>query len=213
MPRHHEIAASSHWLELIIIGLCPLFLVVDSAVQGVAIGLLVALTIVTISLIVGLSRKLIAFELHTLFMLIVSSTVASILILIVAAHFYGLYLAMGIYLPLIAINGFIFNQMEEIHFRENLLISLKYEVIASAAIILVFAVFGLVRELLINASLFRSFDFALGIFNRETGFVFIHKFGGFSIFEKSAGVLLILAMLIALFNFLSSLIKTSETMS
>jgi len=205
--------STTHPEELIILGLCPLFLVVESAIQGAATGLLVSVTLFAILLVIGGIRKFIIFELHILFMLIVSAGIVSIMMLLVASQFYGLYLSIGIYFPLLALNVFIFTQIEEIYFREHLLVSIKQGFIVSVLIIVVFSVFGLVRELFTDATLLRQFDFALGIIKPDSGFVLIENASGIAIFESGAGVLLILAMLIACMNFIASEPESNATAS
>ena len=200
-------------IQIAVAGFCPAFITVESAIQGMAVGLVISFAISMIVLLTALARRLIAFDVYMLFMTIICATLTALLSLILAAYFYGLYLSMRFYLALAVINGFIFfTRIEESCFRNGPIASLKHGLIVTMTIVAVFGIFGLVRELLINAAVFRQFDFDLGQFRGDaSGLVLFENFNSFALFEKSAGALLILALLVAAFNFIAGRRKSLTT--
>lgn len=187
-------------VQTVIAGFCPIFMVVESTIQGLATGALIALTVLTSMVLIGCARQWIDPDVRMLFVTIICATLAAILALLLAAHCYGLYLIIGVYLPLVALNCFTLARKQTGCFGNGLMALLKDGAIMTTAVIAVFGVFGLVRELFLHASVFKQFDFDLGQFKPDTGLVLFDHFNGVMLFANGAGTLLILATLMAAAN-------------
>uniref|UniRef100_A0A7C6EMM3 Electron transport complex subunit RsxE n=1 Tax=candidate division WOR-3 bacterium TaxID=2052148 RepID=A0A7C6EMM3_UNCW3 len=97
---------------LIILGVIPFIALTDSALNGLGIGMIVLITLFFSVLICSLTIVNIKEPERTLICIIINATIVSILGLLISQKFSELYSNIGIFLPLVAVNSFVFKKLQ-----------------------------------------------------------------------------------------------------
>uniref|UniRef100_A0A7V1EH02 Electron transport complex subunit RsxE n=1 Tax=candidate division WOR-3 bacterium TaxID=2052148 RepID=A0A7V1EH02_UNCW3 len=97
---------------LIILGVIPFIALTDSALNGLGIGMIVLITIFFSVLICSLTIVNIKEPERTLICIIINATIVSILGSLLSHKFSELYSNIGIFLPLVAVNSFVFKKIQ-----------------------------------------------------------------------------------------------------
>jgi len=104
---------------VMLLGLCPLLAVSNSAINGLALGLATLLTVCVTNFLVSLFRHHIESGIRIpIYVLIIATTVTTIEFL-TRAYFPGLYQSLGIFLPLIVTNCLILGRAEAFASRNS----------------------------------------------------------------------------------------------
>lgn len=169
-----ESVASKGMAFRLALGICPALAVATTAVNSLGLGLIVAAALLVSNILVSLLRKFIPDNAHTASFLVIICTVASIASMLVARFFPELHADLGIYLPLVAVNGLIFCQAECFASKNGLAASAANGLGTGLAFALILTLLGALRELLGSGSLFgmalfgESFE-AMGIAKQLPG--------------------------------------------
>ena len=97
---------------LIILGVIPFIALTDSALNGLGIGMIVLITLFFSVLICSLINVNIKEPERTIICIIINATIVSLLGLFLSHNFFALYTNIGVFLPLVAINSFVFKSFE-----------------------------------------------------------------------------------------------------
>lgn len=104
---------------VIILGLTPFIFLTDSAVHSLAISVLVLITLFFSSLILRPVEKYIKEPEKTIILLIITATIATILGGFLSHNIPELYNELGIFIPLIAVNSYIFYSLKKIDSKSS----------------------------------------------------------------------------------------------
>ncbi len=96
----------------LLLGMCPLLAVTTSAENGLGMGLATTFVLVCSNFVVSVLRKLIPSKVRIPAFIIVIATFVTVVQLSMEAWVYGLYQALGIFIPLIVVNCLILGRAE-----------------------------------------------------------------------------------------------------
>jgi electron transport complex protein RnfE len=183
-----------------LLGLCPSLAVTTSAIYGLALGLVILFVMVASSACVSLTRNWLHSETRLLmFVLIIASLIGAIE-LTMNAYFHDLYIALGIYLPLIAINWAVIGHADNFASERNVAASTLHGLGVGAGLALVLVILGGLRELLGQGTLLAGAELMFGATSRSLSITFIEDYQGFLLAVLPPGAFIALGLLIALKN-------------
>lgn len=96
----------------LLLGMCPLLAVTTSAENGLGMGLASTFVLVCSNIVVASLRKLIPSKVRIPAFIIIIATFVTVVQLCMEAWVYGLYQALGIFIPLIVVNCLILGRAE-----------------------------------------------------------------------------------------------------
>ncbi|MBB1270460.1 electron transport complex subunit E [Shewanella sp. SR44-3] len=166
MSQYQEIAKQGLWHNnpglVQLLGLCPLLAVTATVTNALGLGFATLLVLVGSNILVSLVRDYVPKEIRIpVFVMIIAALVTSVQLLI-NAYAYGLYLSLGIFLPLIVTNCVIIGRAEAFASRNNLAHSAFDGLMMGIGFTCVLVVLGAGRELLGQGTLFDGADLLLG---------------------------------------------------
>jgi len=162
-----------------LLGLCPALAVSTDTLDAIGMGLATTFVLVGSNAAISLLRKSIPFKVRIPCFIVLIAGFTTVVRLLVQAYVYELYTALGIFLPLIAVNCIVFARAEIFASKNNLLDSVIDAV--SVGIGFTFAMFLIasLREILGSGTWFKM---ALPVLNENKIEIFILAPGGFIVF-------------------------------
>jgi electron transport complex protein RnfE len=183
-----------------LLGLCPLLAVTGTVINGLGLGLATTLTLVISNLIVSMLRHWVRDEIRIpIFVLIIACTVTAIE-LAMSAFFHGLYLVLGIFIPLIVTNCSIIGRAEAFASKNNALRAAVDGLSMGLGFSLVLVVLGGMRELIGHGTLLSQAQLMFGESARHLSMSVFENYQGFLLAILPPGAFLGLGFLIALKN-------------
>lgn len=145
-----------------LLGLCPLLATSTTLVNGLAMGIATTLVLLLSALLVSQLRHHIAESVRLpTFMLIIAGSV-TVVELLMKAYLYELYLALGIFIPLIVTNCLIIGRAEAFSAKNPVRDALLDALFMGVGFTWVISVLGAIREVLAKGTLFSGLDLLLG---------------------------------------------------
>jgi len=145
-----------------LLGLCPLLAVTATLTNALGLGLATMAVLIGSNVLVSLVKFYVPREIRIpVFVMIIAALVTCVQLLI-NAYAYGLYLSLGIFLPLIVTNCVIIGRAEAFASRNSLLKSAFDGFMMGLGFLLVLVVLGASREILGQGTLFEGADLLLG---------------------------------------------------
>ncbi|PKG57991.1 electron transport complex subunit RsxE [Shewanella sp. Choline-02u-19] len=166
MSDYKELAWQGLWKNnpglVQLLGLCPLLAVTATLTNALGLGLATLLVLIGSNILVSLVRDFVPKEIRIpVFVMIIAALVTSVQ-LFINAYAYGLYLSLGIFLPLIVTNCVIIGRAEAFASRNNVAKSAFDGLMMGLGFTLVLCVLGASREILGQGTLFYGADQLLG---------------------------------------------------
>lgn len=166
MSDYREIAWQGLWKNnpglVQLLGLCPLLAVTATVTNALGLGLATLFVLVGSNVAVSLIRNYVPKEIRIpIFVMIIAALVTTVQLLI-NAYAYGLYLSLGIFLPLIVTNCVIIGRAEAFASRNNVAKSAYDGLMMGIGFTLVLIALGASREILGQGTLFEGADLLLG---------------------------------------------------
>ncbi|MDI3534255.1 MAG: H+/Na+-translocating ferredoxin:NAD+ oxidoreductase subunit [Thermosediminibacterales bacterium] len=96
----------------LLIGMCPVLAVTNAAINGVAMGLATLFVLVCSSTIISLIKNLIPSKVRIPCYIVVIATFVTIADLVLAAYFPDIHAVLGLFVPLIVVNCLILGRAE-----------------------------------------------------------------------------------------------------
>lgn len=207
-PTYSEILRDGLWSNnpgvVQLLGLCPLLAVTGTLINGLGLGLATMIVLLLSNLLVSISRKVLRPEVRIpLFVLIIASIVTT-LEMFVNAYFHDLYLALGIFLPLIVTNCTIIGRAEAFASRYDPLRSLLDALATGIGFLVVLVLLGAMRELLGHGTLLANAHFLFGEAAHDWRITLGEDYGGFLLAILPPGAFMGLGLLVALRNWLGN---------
>ncbi|MGC9423531.1 MULTISPECIES: electron transport complex subunit E [Vibrio] len=145
-----------------LLGLCPLLAVSSTVTNALGLGLATLFVLVGSNVIVSLVRDYVPKEVRIpVFVMIIAALVTCVQLLI-NAYAYGLYLSLGIFIPLIVTNCIIIGRAEAFASKNNVLPAAQDGFWMGLGMTSVLVVLGSLREIIGNGTLFDGADLLLG---------------------------------------------------
>lgn len=170
-----------------LLGMCPTLAVTTSAINGVGMGLATTAVLVSSNVVISLIRKLIPAQVRIPAFVVVISTFVTVVGMLMEAFLPDLFVALGLFIPLIVVNCVILARAESFASKNGVGDSFLDGLGMGLGFTLALAVLGAVREIIGNGSIF---DIAIFGESYQPALIMILPPGGF----------LALGLLLALYN-------------
>ncbi|MHC5780888.1 electron transport complex subunit E [Aliivibrio fischeri] len=204
MASHKELIKNGLWDNnpalVQLLGLCPLLAVSATVTNALGLGIATILVLVGSNLIVSLVRQWIPQEVRIpVFVMIIASLVTCVQLLM-NAYAYGLYLSLGIFIPLIVTNCIIIGRAESFASKNDPLPAVLDGLWMGMGMTAVLVLLGAMREILGNGTLFDGADLLLGDWATMLRIELFHVDSHFLLAMLPSGAFLGVGFLIALKN-------------
>lgn len=184
MTEHRLLLKNGLWTNnpvlVQLLGLCPLLAVSSTVTNALGLGIATTLVLIGSNLIVSLVRDYVPKEIRLpVFVMIIAALVTCVQLLM-NAYAYGLYLSLGIFIPLIVTNCIIIGRAEAYAAKNAPLPAALDGLWMGIGMTTVLVLLGSIREVLGNGTLFDGADLLLGswaaslrieLFNVESNFL------------------------------------------
>jgi electron transport complex protein RnfE len=175
-------------------GLCPALAVTDTVEKALGISIAFAIILVASGLVISLIRKIIPGSVRMSIFFIIIATFVTLVQILFQIYSPSIYAALGIYLPLLAVNIIILDRAEEFAYKNNPFYTISDALGISAGFLLALTLISFFRELLGTG--------AITIFGNELFNLPVLADHPIYIFSLSAGAFLITGLLIAFFRWI-----------
>ncbi len=184
-----------------LLGLCPILAVSTTMVNAVSLGVATILVMALANLGVAILRNFIPYEIRIPVFILVIASLVTVVDLLFNAYLHGLYLVLGIFIPLIVTNCIVLARIEAFAAKNNPVASTFDGIAQGIGLLWVLAVLGAVREFLGSGTLFGGIDLIIP----EASAIKIlgDDYPGFLIAILPPGAFFALGCLIAAFNWLN----------
>lgn len=187
-----------------LLGLCPLLAVTNTTINGLGLGLATTLVLVISNLAVSSIRNIVRAEIRLpVFMLIIASAVTAIE-LSMNAYFHGLYLILGIFIPLIVTNCAIIGRAEGFASRHPIPQAVMDALAMGLGFTIILVLLGGMRELIGSGTLFANAHLMFGEAARGMTITVIEDYRGFLLAILPPGAFIGLGLLIAIKNIIDA---------
>ncbi|MDW6003467.1 electron transport complex subunit E [Vibrio mangrovi] len=181
-----------------LLGLCPLLAVSSTITNALGLGIATLAVLVSSNVTVSLVRNYVPKEVRIpVFVMIIAALVTCVQLLMNAFAF-GLYLSLGIFIPLIVTNCIIIGRAEAFASKNDVLPSALDGFWMGMGMTSVLVVLGAIRELLGNGTLFDGADLLLGEWARVLRIDVLHLDSSFLLALLPPGAFICVGFLIAL---------------
>ncbi|HVL01829.1 MAG TPA: electron transport complex subunit E, partial [Dongiaceae bacterium] len=187
-----------------LLGFCPLLAMSNSFVTALALGLATLAVMTGSSVVVSLIRRAIPLAVRLPVFVLIIATFASCVELLLSAFRHDLYLALGIFIPLIASNCIILSRAELFASKQNLGASALDGFMMGIGFMAVLVLLGTIRELLGTGGLFANMQLIFGDVALQWHAHLIPAYKGFLLATLPPGAFLLVGLLLAGKNLLDA---------
>jgi electron transport complex protein RnfE len=180
-----------------LLGLCPLLAVSSTVVNGISLGLATTLVMTVSSGSIALIRSFVPNEIRIPVFILIIAVLVTVVQYLMHAYMFGLYVVLGIFIPLIVTNCIILARVEAYASKNDAISSAFDGFSMGLGLTAVLGVLGAMRELLGKGTLFSGIDLALGDVAKGWVLHIIPNYHGFLIAILPPGAFIGLGLLIA----------------
>lgn len=166
MSEYTTLAADGMWKNnpalVQLLGLCPLLAVTATVINGLGLGLATMAVLIGSNVTVSLVRNIVRNEIRIPIFVMVIASFVTIIQLLMNAFTYELYLALGIFIPLIVTNCAIIGRAEAFASKNKVLPAAFDGVMMGLGFTMVLVLLGGMRELLGAGTLLSGADRLFG---------------------------------------------------
>ncbi len=173
----------------LVLGLCPTLAVTTSAENGIGMGLATTFVLVCSNMLVSVLRGIIPSKIRVPCFIIIIATFVIMVELLMQAFTYGLFLNLGIFIPLIVVNCIVLGRAEAFASKNKFLPSLADGLGIGVGYTLSLGVLGSIRESLGSGTIFGNA-------------VFGPNFQPFEFMVQAPGAFMALGLLLCIMNIL-----------
>jgi len=185
-----------------LLGLCPLLAVSSTVVNAVSLGLATSLVMALSNLSIAPIRSYVPNEIRIPVFILIIAVLVTVVQYLMNAYMYGLYVVLGIFIPLIVTNCIVLARVEAFASKNSALPSALDGLAMGLGLTAVLGVLGAMREVLGKGTLFSGIDLALGDGAKGWVLHIIPDYHGFLIAILPPGAFIGLGLLIAGHNWL-----------
>ncbi|MBY6185835.1 electron transport complex subunit E [Marinobacter hydrocarbonoclasticus] len=204
MSQFRDIAWQGLWKNnpgiVQLLGLCPLLAVTNTLTNAMGLGLATLVVLVSSNVLVSLLRKGIPNEIRIPVYVMIIAALVTCVQLLVNAYAYGLYLSLGIFLPLIVTNCVIIGRAEAFASKNPVGAAALDGLMMGLGFMLVLMILGGTRELIGQGTLFDGADQLLGDWASALRIQVMHLDSPFLLALLPPGAFIGMGLLIALKN-------------
>ncbi|AAN55544.1 electron transport complex subunit E [Shewanella oneidensis MR-1] len=214
MTNYREIAWQGLWKNnpglVQRLGLCPLLAVTTTLTNALGLGIATMLVLIGSNVLISLVRDYVPKEIRIpVFVMIIAALVTAVQLL-VNAYAYGLYMSLGIFLPLIVTNCIIIGRAEAFASRNNAFSSAFDGLMMGLGFTLVLVLLGATREILGQGTLFDGADQLLGPWAKALTFQVWQVDTSFLLAMLPPGAFIVMGLLIALKNVIDKKLRERQ---
>ncbi|MCQ8847578.1 electron transport complex subunit E [Alteromonas stellipolaris] len=194
-----------------LLGLCPLLAVTATFINGLGLGLATTLVLIGSNVTVSLVRNIVRNEIRIPVFVMIIAAFVTIVQLLMNAYTYELYLALGIFIPLIVTNCAIIGRAEAFASKNSAGASAYDGLVMGLGFTFVLIVLGGMREILGNGTLFVGADRLFGSIASNWTLTLFETDSPFLLAILPPGAFLGMGLLIAFKNMIDARIAARET--
>jgi len=194
-----------------LLGLCPLLAVTNTTINGLGLGLATTAVLVLSNVIVSAIRNVVRAEIRLpVFMMIIASAVTAIE-LSMNAYFHGLYLILGIFIPLIVTNCSVIGRAEGFASKNPIPRAFVDALAMGLGFTIILVLLGAMRELIGTGAILANANLMFGEAARGLTVTLFHDYRGFLLAILPPGAFLGLGALIAIKNVIDARQKQKKS--
>jgi len=183
-----------------LLGLCPLLAVSNTFINALGMGLATIAVLVASNFVVALARPVLREEIRIAIFVLVIAGFVGVVELVMKAHFYDLYLILGIFIPLIVTNCIIIGRAEAFASRQPLWAATLDGFSMGIGFTLILVFLGGMREIVGSATLFADAHLLFGAWAKDMTIHFGEDARGILLFALPPGAFIGLGFLVAIKN-------------
>lgn len=183
-----------------LLGLCPLLAISGTVVNSLGLGIATIATLVLSNSLVSLLREHVRPEIRIPVYVLIIASVVTVIELVMNAWFHGLYLVLGIFIPLIVTNCAIIGRAEAFASRNTVPDAALDGLAMGVGFTAVLVAIGALREVVGQGSLFDNAHLLVGEWGRHLRIEIFPQEHGFLLAMLPPGAFLAMGLLIALKN-------------
>jgi electron transport complex protein RnfE len=203
-PSANEIIYKGLWKNnpglVQLLGLCPLLAVSNTFINALGMGLATMLVLTSSNFVVAIARPLLREEIRIAIFVLVIAGFVGVVELVMRAHFYELYLILGIFIPLIVTNCIIIGRAEAFASRQPLWAATLDGFSMGVGFALILLLLGSMREIIGSATLFADAHLLFGEWAKDMTIHFGEDARGLLLFALPPGAFIGLGLLVAIKN-------------
>lgn len=186
-----------------LLGMCPLLAISTSVVNGTSLGLATAVVMALSNGSISPIRNFVPNEIRMPVYILIIAVLVTVVQYLMNAYMYGLYVVLGIFIPLIVTNCIVLARVEAFASKNAVLPSALDGFAMGLGLTAVLAVLGGMREIFGHGTLLSGIDLALGESAKDWVIHIIPDYKGFLLAVLPPGAFIGLALLIAARNWLT----------
>ncbi len=140
------------WKEVppfrLVLGLCPTLAVTKTVENGIGMGVATTFVLVCSNVLVSALRNVIPPKVRIACFIIIIATFVTVVELLMQAYTYPLFLALGIFIPLIVVNCIVLGRAEAFAYKNSVMLSLADGMGMGIGFTIALGALGAVREVL-----------------------------------------------------------------
>lgn len=144
-----------------ILGLCPLLAVTTNLVNGVMLSLATLLVMGLSNFAVSTLRHFIPYEIRIPVFILIAAALVTVVDLLMNAYLHGLYLVLGIFIPLIITNCIVLARIEAFAAKNPPLQAASDGAMMGVGMLWTLALIGALREVIGSGTLFSGIDLVI----------------------------------------------------
>lgn len=160
-----DIATKGIWKQntslVQILGLCPLLAVTTNMVNGVMLSLATLLVMSLSNFAVSSLRNFIPYEIRIPVFILIAAALVTVVDLLMNAYLHGLYVVLGIFIPLIITNCIVLARIEAFAAKNPPVQSATDGTMMGIGMLWTLALIGALRELIGNGTLLSGIDLVI----------------------------------------------------
>ncbi len=145
-----------------ILGICPVLMMSSRIVNGVSLGIATALVMLISGAAVASMRQFVPNEIRTPIFILIIAALVTVVDLLMNSYMHGLYVVLGIFIPLITTNCIVLARAEAFASKNGVAQSAFDGFFMGIGLTLVLAVLGAGRELIGKGTLLSGIDLLFG---------------------------------------------------
>lgn len=186
-----------------LLGLCPILAVSSSVVNAVSLGLATTLVMTLAGAAIAPIRNLVPNEARIPVFILIIAVLVTVVQFTMNAYMYGLYVVLGIFIPLIVTNCIVLARIEAFASKNPALESALDGFAMGLGLTAVLAVLGGIREIFGHGTLLSGIDLVFGEAAKSMVITVVPNYHGFLLAILPPGAFIALGMLIAGKNWLN----------
>lgn len=186
-----------------LLGLCPILAVSSSVVNAVSLGLATAIVMALSGAAIAPIRQFVPNEVRIPVFILIIAVLVTVVQFSMNAWMYGLYVVLGIFIPLIVTNCIVLARVEAFASKNPPLESALDGLAMGLGLTAVLAVLGGIREILGHGTLLSGIDLVFGEAAKSWVITVVPNYHGFLLAILPPGAFITLGMLIAGKNWLN----------